>query len=387
MIPLLTPNICGNEWQYVKECLDTEWVSTAGGFIKLFEQRIAEFTGAKYAIACINGTSALQVCLRIVGVKPNDEVIVPTLTFIAPINAISYNHAKPIFFDVDDHYNIDVEKVSSFLEKETFFKKGFTYNRKTGQRISAIIPVYMWGNAVKIDSLVSLCQDYNIKIVEDASESLGTFYLNGRFTGSHSGTVGATGCISFNGNKIMTTGGGGMILTNDVKLAEKAYYLTTQAKDDPVKYVHNEIGYNFRLTNIQAALGLGQIEQLPKFLKIKKEIYDQYTEGVNKITGLEIAAAPDYSRNNHWLNILQIDSKSYGVSAEILLGKLNKRNIQTRPVWDLNHLQKPYRECQSYKIDKAIKLQNNSLCLPSSTKLTRNEVQTIIENLSSNESE
>ncbi|MBM79145.1 MAG: aminotransferase DegT [Planctomycetaceae bacterium] len=387
MIPLLTPNICGNEWQYVRECLDTEWVSTAGEFVELFEQKITDFTGAKYAIACINGTSALQVSLRIAGVEPHDEVIVPTLTFIAPINAIHYNYARPIFFDVDCHYNIDVGKVSSFLEKETFFQKGFTYNRKTGRRISAIIPVHMWGNAVDIASLVSLCQEYNIEIVEDASESLGTYYLNGKFEGRHSGTLGELGCISFNANKIITTGGGGMIITNDIKLAEEAHYLTTQAKDDPVKYIHNEVGYNFRLTNIQAALGLAQMEQLPKFLKRKKEIYDQYTEGIKEIVGLEMAAVPDYSQNNHWLNLLQIDSKAYGFSAEILLEKLKKRGIQTRPVWKLNHLQKPYRKCQSYKIETATKLQNNSLCLPSSTKLTRNELQIIIKNLSNNESE
>lgn len=380
MIPLSVPNVSGNEWQYVKECLDTEWLSSAGKYVDIFEQMIAEYTGVKYAIACINGTSALQVSLRIAGVKPGDEVIVPTLTFIAPVNAIAYNCASPIFFDVDQYYNLDIEKVISFLETETTIKKGFTFNRKTGKRISAIIPVHMWGNAVHLDPLVPLCEEYNIAIVEDASESLGTRYLHGKFAGSHSGTLGKLGCISFNGNKIITTGGGGMILTNDTKLAEKAHYLTTQAKDDPIKYIHNEIGYNFRLTNIQAALGVAQLEQLSKFIKRKKEIYCQYVQEIEHISGLTIATVPNYADNNHWLNILQID-KIYGSTAEMLLNRLNEIGIQARPVWRLNHLQRPYRNCQFHIIEKAEDLVNHSLCLPSSTKLSNSEIETIIQTL------
>ena len=380
MIPFSVPNVSGNEWQYVKECLDTEWLSSAGKYVDIFEQMIAEYTGVKYAIACINGTSALQVSLRIAGVKPGDEVIVPTLTFIAPVNAIAYNCASPIFFDVDQYYNLDIEKVISFLETETTIKKGFTFNRKTGKRISAIIPVHMWGNAVHLDPLVPLCEEYNIAIVEDASESLGTRYLHGKFAGSHSGTLGKLGCISFNGNKIITTGGGGMILTNDTKLAEKAHYLTTQAKDDPIKYIHNEIGYNFRLTNIQAALGVAQLEQLSKFIKRKKEIYCQYVQEIEHISGLTIATVPNYADNNHWLNILQID-KIYGSTAEMLLNRLNEIGIQARPVWRLNHLQRPYRNCQFHIIEKAEDLVNHSLCLPSSTKLSNSEIETIIQTL------
>ena len=258
-IPLSVPSIKGNEWEYVKECLDTEWVSSAGKYVDLFEQKIAEYTGSKYAIACMNGTAAIQVSLRLAGVEPGDEVIVPTLTFIAPVNAIAYNGASPIFMDADKYYNIDAEKTIEFIKNETVFKNGFTYNKKTNNKITAIIPVHVWGNACWLDELIELCNKQNIAIVEDACESLGTFYNAGKYKGKHTGTFGKLGCLSFNGNKIITAGGGGMILTDDESLSEKAKYLSTQAKDDPVRYVHDEIGYNFRLTNIQAALGVAQL--------------------------------------------------------------------------------------------------------------------------------
>ena len=271
-IPLSVPHLNGNEWKYVKECLDTNWVSSAGKFVDLFEKKIAEYTGAKYAIACVNGTAALQVSLRLAGVQPGDEVIAPALTFIAPINAIAYNGASPVFMDADEYYNIDSAKTIRFIQEETEFKDGFSYNRNTGKRVSAIVPVHVWGNACWLDDLVDVFRARNIAIVEDASESLGTRYTKGKFAGKHTGTIGKLGCISFNGNKIITTGGGGMILADDEGLAAKARYLTTQAKDDEVKYIHNKIGYNFRLTNIQAALGVAQLEQLPSILKKKIDL-------------------------------------------------------------------------------------------------------------------
>jgi dTDP-4-amino-4,6-dideoxygalactose transaminase len=234
-IPLSIPSLNGNEWQYVKECLDTEWVSSSGKYVDLFEKVVADFTGSKYAIACVNGTSALQVSLRLTGVQPDDEVIVPTLTFIASVNAITYNGASPVFMDADKYYNLDSEKTIEFIKNETVFKDGLTYNKISNKRISAIVPVHVWGNACWLDELISICKKRNISIIEDASESLGTVYNAGRYSGKHTGTVGKLGCLSFNGNKIITTGGGGMILTDDEELADKARYLTTQAKDDPVR--------------------------------------------------------------------------------------------------------------------------------------------------------
>ena len=380
-IPLSVPTLNGNELLYVKECIDKEWVSSAGKYVNLFEEKIAEYTGAKHAIACVNGTSAIQVSLRLAGVFPKDEVIVPTLTFIAPVNAISYNGAKPIFMDVDNYYNIDPEKIISFIEKETIFKNNFTYNKKTNKKISAIIPVHVWGNAARIDEYADLCNERNIIIVEDASESLGSFYNNGKFSGKHTGTVGKFGCLSFNGNKIITTGGGGIIMTDDPVLAGKAKYLTTQAKDDPVRYVHDEIGYNHRLTNIQSALGVAQLEQLPRFIERKREIYNQYQTLLENIDGLTLACVPNYAKNNHWLNLLQIDNGIYEHGREDLMQKLEESRIQTRPVWKLNHDQKPYKNCQHYKIENAKKSVENSLCLPSSSNLTNENLNKIISQL------
>jgi perosamine synthetase len=381
LIPLSVPNIHGNEWQYLKECLDTEWVSSAGKYVDFFEQKIAEYTGAKYAVSCVNGTSALQVALQLAEVRPGDEVIVPTLTFIASVNAVAYNGATPVFMDADRYYNIDVEKTTQFINTETKFRDGATYNKSTGNRIAAIMPVHVWGNAALLEELVPICEARNIALVEDASESLGTYYRTGNHSGRHTGTVGRLGCLSFNGNKIITTGGGGMILTDNEQLAEKARYLTTQAKDDSKRFIHHEIGYNFRLTNIQAALGVAQLEMLAGFLERKREIYDQYRSALKGLDGLSIAEVPDYADNNHWMNVLQIDSGAFGEDREALMGRLEANGIETRPVWALNHTQKPYKNCQIYLIERAEGLLNNSLCLPSSTNLSDEDLHVVVSKL------
>jgi perosamine synthetase len=380
-IPLSVPSLQGNEWKYIKECLDTEWVSSAGKYVDLFEQEMAEYTGSSHAIACVNGTAALQLSLRLAGVERGDEVIVPTLTFIAPINSIIYNGASPVFVDADEFYNMDSEKTISLIKEHTIFKDGFTYNKVSGKRIRAIVPVHIWGNAVWLDDLAEICNERNIAIIEDASESLGTRYVKGKFQGKHTGSIGKLGCISFNGNKIITSGGGGMILTDDDQLAERARYLSTQAKDDPIRYVHHEVGYNFRLTNIQAALGLAQLEQLPGFLTKKRAIYKQYVKGLNGSNGYKMAETPDYSENNHWLNVLQLDTSIIEGGYEVIMELLTSKNIQTRPVWGLNHLQVPFKKFQAVKIENADKLVENSLCLPSSVNLTFDNISFIISKI------
>ena len=378
MIPLSVPSIQGNEWKYIKDCLDTEWVSSAGKYVDLFEQKIAEYTGAKYAIACVNGTAALHISLLLAGVEPGSEVIVPTLTFISPVNVIRYCTAYPVFMDADDFYNIDIEKTVQFIKEETIFKDGFTYNRKTNRKISAIIPVHIFGNAVDMEKLVPICKERNIKIIEDATESLGTVYTKGKFSGRHTGTIGELGCLSFNGNKIITTGGGGMIITDNEEYAKRAKYLTTQAKDDEVRYIHNEIGYNFRLINIQAALGVAQLEQLPKYLKIKKKNYQSYKQEIDKIPGLDIVETPDYAYNNHWMYALQIDKNVYDKNREELMSYLSEKKIQTRPVWYLNHLQESYKDYQPFLIYKAYELLDKTLNIPCSINLTEKEIQKIL---------
>lgn len=381
MIPLSVPWIQGNEWKYIKSCLDTEWVSSAGKYVKKFESEIARFTGAKYAVACVNGTSALHISLIVVGVKPGDEVIVPTITFIAPVNVVKYVGAEPVFMDCDEYYNIDAQKIIEFIKKYTVYKNGCSYNKKTKRKISAIIPVHVFGNAAKLEDVAFICKKHGIIMLEDASESLGTFYSKDGLKGKHTGRIGDIGCFSFNGNKIITTGGGGMIITNNKKYAEKANYLTTQAKNDEVRYVHNEIGYNYRLTNLQAAMGVAQLEQLPKYLEIKKNNYQTYKKAIDKIPGLHLAEIPDYARNNYWMYCLQIDKKLYGKDKEQLMKHLAEHEIQTRPAWCPNHLQKPYKNCQGYKIENALKLFDITLNLPCSTNLSKAQIQEVINAL------
>ena len=379
MITLSTPNLIGNEKKYLNKCIDGNWVSTAGEYINLFEKKISKFTGSKYTIACINATAALDISLKLLKVEEGDEVIAPTLTFISPINAILYNKASPIFMDCDEFYNIDISKTLEFIKTQTFFKNGYTYNNKTKQKIKAIIIVHVWGNAVWLDELYKICKHKNIEILEDASESLGTIYTKGKFKSKHTGTIGKIGCISFNGNKIITSGGGGAIITNDRVIADKALYLTTQAKDDPIKYIHDEVGYNLRLTNINAAVGLAQIEKIKKILKLKRNIYNNYKKEIYKIKGYEFAKTPEYASNNHWLNILRVNSLSKDKTNLDLLKFFSSNKVQTRPVWYLNHLQKKLKKYQVYKIKRANLMVKNSLCIPSSSHLTNKQFNTIIK--------
>ena len=381
MIPLSVPHIRGNEWKYIKECLDTEWVSSVGKYVTRFEEDICKLTSAKHAVACVNGTAALQVALQIVGVVPGDEVLVPTITFIAPVNAIRYLNAEPVFMDCDRFYNIDMGKVIDFIRTETIYKNGFSYNKSSGKRISAIVTVHVFGNAVNIFELIDLCKERNIKIVEDAAESIGVFYNLDPLKNIYAGTVGDMGCYSFNGNKIITTGGGGMIVTNNIEYADKAKYFTTQAKDHEIYYIHNEIGYNYRLTNIQAAMGVAQLERLNEYILIKKKNYGIYKNNIDKIPGLSLAEVPGYAESNYWFYCLQIDEKVYGKNRDQLMEYLQANGIQTRPIWHLNHLQKPYRNYQSYRIENAYKIFADTLNIPCSVNLGEEQISYVIEKL------
>jgi perosamine synthetase len=378
-IPLSVPSIEGNEWEYVKECLDTEWVSSVGKYVTVFEDRIREYTGARHAIAVVNGTAALHLALMVTGVGPGDEVIVPTLTFIAPVNAVMYVGARPVFMDCDDYYDIDVEKTIGFIEEETLFKDGNSYSKESGRRISALIPVHIFGNAARLEELEAVCRERNIRIIEDATESLGTYYTRGKQKGRHTGTVGDIGCYSFNGNKIITTGGGGMIVTDDSGYAERCRYLSTQAKDDSLRYIHNEIGYNYRLTNIQAALGVAQLEKLPEFIERKRRNYAIYRERIEKIDGLHLAEVPDYANQNHWFYSLWIDKTAYGRDRDGLMEHLARNGIQARPVWELNHRQKMFREFRAYEIERAPELWEMTLNIPCSVNLREQDIIRVIE--------
>lgn len=378
-ISLSSPSISGNEWKYVKECLDTEWVSSAGKYVNLFEEKISKYTGSKYAIACVNGTSALHIALMTLGVTSNHEVIVPTITFIAPINAVRYCKAEPIFMDVDNNFCIDEVKTINFINNETIFKNGNTYNKLNGKKISAIIVTHLFGRSMLLDKVVKLCKKKNIKILEDASESLGNFFLNGKYKGKHTGTIGDVGCLSFNGNKIITAGGGGMILTNNKEIYKRSLYLTTQAKDDGELFIHNEIGYNYRLSNVHAAIGLAQLENLYKVLSKKKKIYELYKKKLKNNSCAKLLEITKSATSNYWLNIVSMNKKYTENEMKKLVRKFAKEQIEVRPVWKLNHLQKEFKKNQKYLISNASKIVRSSVCLPSNLKLNENDINRVIE--------
>ncbi len=380
-IPLSVPEIRGNEWLYIKQCLDTGWVSSVGSFVDRFEKEIKDYTGAKHAVACMNGTSALHISMKVAGVMPDDEVLLPTLTFIAPVNAVNYLNAHPVFMDCDEYYNLDCEKTIEFIKKETVFRDGFSFSRKTNRRISAIIPVHVFGNAVWLDDLLHVCGERRIKLIEDATESLGSYYTRGARTGRHTGTIGDIGCYSFNGNKIITTGGGGMIVTDNDEYARKAKYLTTQAKDDDVYFIHHEIGYNYRMTNLQAAMGVAQLEMLPEYIRLKKEHFKKYAEHFLAMKGISLRAVPDYSDNNHWMYALQTNGGLSGENRDRLIQGMKKNNIQARPVWHLNHLQKPYVDCQSFRIERAYRMIETTVNIPCSVGLSDGDIQRVADTI------
>ena len=379
--PLSVPVIRGKESKYVQECLDTEWVSTAGSFVNRLETEFAAIVGARHAVACSSGTAALQVALRCAGVCAGDEVIVPTVTFIATANSVSYLGAYPVFVDCDSFYNINVESLRNYLENNTSCREGVSFNKETERRIAAVVPVHVFGNAVDMDQLIPLCEEFNLAIVEDAAESLGTRYRSGQQSGRHSGTIGLLGCFSFNGNKIVTTGGGGMIVTDDDDLANRCRHLTTTAKEDEVRYIHDEIGYNFRLTNLQAAVGVAQLENLEEFLQTKRNNHFAYSRLLEQIPGLELAATPTYADNNLWMYPVQIDTDRFGLDREQLMKALAERRIQTRPLWQLNHRQTPYRDCIATPCPTADRLLAKTLCFPCNTNLTETDVEEIVSRI------
>ena len=377
MIQLSAPNISSRELRYVKECLKSNWVSSAGPLVEKFEEAICKYTKAKHAVACVNGTSGLFIALKLCGVEPQDEVIVPTLTFIAPVNVVRYLSAEPVFMDCDGFMNLDAEKLEEFCAKECRMTKNVLRNKKTGRIIKAVIPVHVFGNPCNMAAIMKIAKKFNLKVVEDATESLGSYYTEGPYSGKFTGTIGDFGIYSFNGNKIITTGSGGMIVSSNRKLVNKARYLVNQAKDDPVRSIHNEIGYNFRLTNLQSALGLAQLARLENFIKFKQSNYELYKKLLKGIRGLKLSDSPAGTRPNLWLYSLLIHDKKHGINRDRLMRKLGEHNIQTRPIWYLNHLQKPYCKNQAYKIEKAFWFWKTVLNIPSSSNLKESEIKKV----------
>lgn len=365
-VALHEPSFVGNEWKYIKECLDTGWVSSVGKFVDRFERDLADFTGAKYAIATVNGTSALHISYLLAGVMPGDEVLVPTLTFVGTINPIFYCNAIPHFIDSNEYsLGVDCQKLDDYLSQITTVKKKNCINRVTGRPIRSLCVMHTLGHPVDMDPIMALSEKYCLTLIEDAAEALGSFYK-----GEHVGHRGLVGALSFNGNKIITTGGGGAVLTNHAELAKKAKHLTTTAKIPHAwAFQHTEVGYNYRLPNINAALGCAQLEKISDYLQAKRLLANQYQKSFSEIDGIRFVAEPDYAKSNYWLNAILL-AKEDPSKKDMLLDLLNKNNIFVRPLWDLQHTLPMYHVCPKMDLSTAEGLQKRLIKLPSSPTLS-----------------
>lgn len=362
-IPLHEPRFTGNEKKYVNDAIDSTFVSSVGEYVNRFEQMMCELTGANFAVATVNGTSALHVALGLVGVRPDTEVIAPPLTFVATANAIHYCGAEPVFLDVEKSgLGLSPGALNDFLQNRgKMGKDGFCYNRHTGKRIAACVPVHIFGHPCRIDEIVGICSEYNVPVVEDAAESLGSHYK-----GRHTGSFGKMGIYSFNGNKTITCGGGGAIVTDNEPLAKRAKHLTTTAKvPHPYEYVHDEVGYNYRLPNLNAALACAQLEQLEKFIANKRELARKYS-GFFRELGIGFVEEPESARSNYWLNAIILDNLE---SRDRFLDFTNKSGVMTRPIWKLTNKLPMFQQCQTDKLENAEWLEERVVNIPSSARL------------------
>jgi perosamine synthetase len=364
-LALHEPLFVGNEWTYLKECLDTTFVSSVGRFVDRFEADLASFTGAKFAIAVVNGTAALHIALRLAGVQPLDEVLVPALTFIATSNAVAYCAAVPHFVDSEERtLGMDPQALREYLRSVTEQRSGLCVNRQSGRVIRALVPMHVFGHPADLDALAAVARDFKLAMIEDAAESIGSLYH-----GAHTGTLGLMGTLSFNGNKTMTTGGGGAVLTNDAALARHAKHLTTTAKvPHRWEYTHDELGYNYRLPNLNAALGCAQLEQLPRMIEAKRTLYRRYAESFAGMRGARIFAEPAGCHSNYWLQTLLLD-ESRARERDSILAVCNDAGVLTRPVWSLNHRAAAFRTSPRMALTVAESLERRVINLPSSARL------------------
>lgn len=359
------PSFTGNEWRYLKECLDSTYVSSVGKFVDRFEQELAQYTGAKHAVAVVNGTAALHIALKLAGVQAGDEVLIPALTFVATANAVAYCNATPHFVDSEARtLGIDAAKLREYLNEHTKQTDGLCVNSNTGRIIRAIVPMHTFGHPVDVEGMLALARDFNLALVEDAAESLGS-----TFHGKHTGTFGLLGTLSFNGNKTITTGGGGAILTNNETLAKHAKHLTTTAKlPHAWEYRHDEIGYNYRLPNLNAALGCAQLEQLPTMLKAKRKLFERYQCAFAQVNGITLMKEPKNCQSNYWLQTLILNSE-HSDQRDQVLAVTNAANYMTRPAWILMDELTHFKNCPSMDLTMAISLSNRLVNIPSSSSL------------------
>lgn len=363
--PLHAPIFEGKEEEYLVDCVRSNFVSSVGAYVDRFETMLAEFTGAKHAVVAVNGTAALQVAMRLVGVERENEVLIPALSFIATANAVYYLGAVPHFVDISyTSLGIDPEALDDYLSDIVEYKDGASYNRHTGRRVKALVPMHTFGHPVDMDPLVEVAEKYHLELVEDAAESLGSYYK-----GIHTGNHGRMSALSFNGNKIVTTGGGGALITNDEQLAKAAKHITTTAKvSHKWEYVHDTVGYNYRMPALNAALGCAQLEQLPGFIEKKRKLAEYYSTAFKDVEGVSFFTEPEYAKSNYWLNILLLDTPDLKLRDEILQ-KTNDASIMTRPVWKLLSSLDMYKNCPSMDLPVARDIEQRLINIPSSADL------------------
>lgn len=362
-LPLHAPCFIGREKEYLVDCIDSTYVSSVGGYVDKLEKMVADYTGAKKAVVCVNGTNALYMALLLCGVEREDEVITQALSFVATCNAISYALAHPVFVDVDrDTLGLSPIAMRKWLEANAVVSNGECRNINTGRRIKACVPMHTFGHPCRIDELSELCGEYNIELVEDAAESIGSFYK-----GKHTGTFGKVGAISFNGNKTITTGGGGMMLFNDEKLGERAKHITTQAKiAHRWEFVHDEVGYNLRMPNINAALGCAQMEYLNEFVQNKRETAEIYKRLFSRIEGVRFVTEPENGRSNYWLQAIEFDDKG---TQQAFLKFSNDRGVMTRPIWQLMNRLPMFERCECGVLENSEFFSDRIVNIPSGVRL------------------
>lgn len=367
-IPLSVPNLKGNELKYIQKAIEEEWVSTAGACITEFENAVGEYIGAGYAAACQSGTAGLHLAILALRIGPGDEVIVPALTFIAAVNPVKYAGAEPVFMDCDKSLTMDVIKLEQFCREECEMTENGLLDSLTGRMVKAILVVHVFGNMADMEAITGIAERYGLKLIEDATEALGTYYEGGTLKGRFAGTIGDIGVFSFNGNKIITTGGGGMVVSNHKEYVDQCRYLSSQAKDDSLYFIHEEIGYNYRMTNLQAAMGLAQLEQLEEFIKNKEKNYRTYREA-----GLTLLPFRQGIRPNYWFYSCMTEDR------DGLIGYLGEKKIQARPVWKLIPTLKPYENARSYRVEEAFYFYDRIVNLPCSSNLSTEDVERVAE--------
>lgn len=379
-IPLSIPNFEGNERKYVDDALDQGWVSTGGAYITKLEEKLADFLNVEKTAAVQSGTSALHLSLIACGVQPGDMVIVPTLTFIAAVNPVRYQFAEPVFMDCDDSLCIDPQKLRRFCENECVTENGQLKHKSTGKTVKAVVVVHVFGNMADMEAIMDIAEEFYLKVIEDATEALGTKYIRGRYSEKFAGTIGDFGAYSFNGNKIITTGGGGAVTAKDPAEVEYLKYLSTQAKDDPHFYIHNEIGYNYRMTNLQAALGVAQMEELPEFIHRKQENYRFYQQLLQGFPNGTLFSFREGTSSNKWFYSLKLNiEKLQTKKMRDVITMLQECGVQTRAIWGLIHEQLPYQNAIAYEMEKAPYYSRCILNIPSSTQITTEDIRFVVE--------